>query len=481
MELPTYMPAVRGHGRVASATAGSRSAGVIIAALIWGVVGPAVAVCLLVGATRLAVIVTAAGIIAHSMLRPDVSVYFLAAAIPLEAPLTFAQGFTGPKVIGVGAMIVLLPRLVRAAQGWFQGRGDPMAKWPVLMILLGLLLLPIAPYKAVGLTMVIRFVLVCSMPLLICVVADTRGKLSVLLTMLILGSFVMSLLQILAPGTTEAVARETARSKLEVSAVEGLRDDLGWLTRLAMIAVFSCAYLAITLRGGGRRLLYLLPVPILIGAIVIAKSRSVWVSGPAALLGAILFTRRMGSKRKALVIVLVLVGAVGSAFAVGAMGLFGEGVTERFMSIFEGAEASSFRDVLYVSFLRLSVERVGLGYGVSQARYAPGHAVFGTPSHNDVLEVLADLGVLGLIFFVGMHVGVLRRWRKIALPWDRFFVLLLWMALFTASMFRTAVYDKHYWLVLGVILALIRINENEQRLQIQYGGTLSPFEPNTPR
>lgn len=80
-------------------------------------------------------------------------------------------------------------------------------------------------------------------------------------------------------------------------------------------------------------------------------------------------------------------------------------------------------------------------------------------SHNVYIRVMAELGLLGMAFFLFFHVNLLLRIFKYRLnPSVKIFLLAIFSYLVVGGMSTDLLLDKTYWFIFGLIIAVVEMN-----------------------
>ncbi|MCK4783875.1 MAG: hypothetical protein KAV87_09010, partial [Desulfobacteraceae bacterium] len=87
----------------------------------------------------------------------------------------------------------------------------------------------------------------------------------------------------------------------------------------------------------------------------------------------------------------------------------------------------------------------------------------GTPAHSDVLTIMGDLGIVGLVAFTGFHLCLFRRIMRLTDQWRKMFCSMAWCFIIFVGMTQTDYNRKYYGLAIALILAMVRSEEAEMQ------------------
>ena len=236
-------------------------------------------------------------------------------------------------------------------------------------------------------------------------------------------------------------------------------------------ALALCGFMFLGSRRSLERLLLAACGGVLLVALFLSESRGGLVGLAVAVVAAIALAGP--ARRRVLAVVLVLL-----VFAAGYFAIAASSGTRHRVTSFSAAESTGRVDLWNVGirmFERHPVEGVGLdNFTVLAPRYIErGFSVeradlilkrTGTAVHNTYLNVLAELGVVGEVVFLGLVVAILGAAlgavRALARSADRETELLArgllagTAGMLAAYFFFSAQYEKQLWLVLGALVAL---------------------------
>jgi len=238
-------------------------------------------------------------------------------------------------------------------------------------------------------------------------------------------------------------------------------------------------------------------VLVIIAAVFSSLSRGGLIALGAAVLAVTALPARtfFRSSKQKLVVLLVLVGA-----AVGAYQFSGQALAQRFQYVFtaEGHTGSGRLNAwrgAYTSIDRRPFQ--GLGYGafqlnanqlmlqtpgvdLSNARLRPR----GLEAHSAYIGTLAELGIPGLVFFLGIFGSAALTTRRTAIAAARAgaastarlanAVLISMLGWVVASIFLSSETSRPPWILIGISLALPKLVSDEVRRRQEPGRELRP-------
>jgi putative inorganic carbon (hco3(-)) transporter len=158
----------------------------------------------------------------------------------------------------------------------------------------------------------------------------------------------------------------------------------------------------LTLRSKGGRLVYVLTLPLLLYALALTGSRSGMIG-----LASILTLVWVKSRHK-----LVLAATIAVVVAC-AIPYLTDDLTDRYLSIFssktKNSQTASERSQFMEADLRVALRRPIFGYGLGTSAEANGrYEGDERPAHNLYVEVLEELGAVGLLVFLAFMVSLCR-------------------------------------------------------------------------
>jgi putative inorganic carbon (hco3(-)) transporter len=430
-------------------------------ALIVGVVAgysPPVAIGLTLGLVFLAIAMAnlTAGIALFSLLT------FLDTVLPTQGA---AGTFSVPKLLGLVLMISWLGLITAGEREYRQRIFSHPAFLLVLFVLLGWVLCSVAWSEDSGAALLSLSRWVPNALLFVIVFAGvrTRNQLQWVLGAFVVGALISAIYGLVVPAPASDFGR-----------LEGAGGDPNE-TAAALVAAAALAIaLAATLRGKPLlRLAVLAVAPLCAFASLLTLSRGGLVAFGAALIAAVL----MAGRRRGQILVLALVAA---SLAVGYfVFLAPASATERVTEVHGGTGRTDIWKVGWRMVQGAPLQGIGAGnFPVVSIHYLlePGALlrddfIIDTPkvAHNTYLEVLAELGIVGLTLFlivICFAVGcAVRAARYAARLKDRDIDILAralvvaLAALMAANFFISREYSKQLWLLLAlgpVMLDILR-------------------------
>jgi len=432
----------------------------LLSIMVWIATALMLAILVAIGQPLVAVGVFVVVLVGHSLFQPRVAIYVLVAIIPLDwAVSVIPRVTTLSKVIGLIALLVTLPRLIQKAASF---KWDPSVKWMVIMFIwatFGCFWAPLLWYAGLALQ---QAILAWGMALLICLHLTSRSFLQMAMVVLVVSCFVSSLLILKSNDPHKATQQQDKR--VQAKALVGgeganLKMKANYPSRQAAIGVFTCIYFLLATRGMVKRVMLLMAIIVMCIAIILMKGRMVYLALPAAFVGAVVLLKGGGLlKRVLIVLVVTIVGGLTTFVAI-KLGVFGEGIANRFSSISEEGMMAGKRGELWAAYFNefINSRLVGGGYRVMHFRAESyyGHA------HNDWFQIMGELGIIGLVCFFAFHLNVFRRILRIDRIWDKMWALSVWLFIILAALTETDQNHKYYTLTLALVLSMVRLSESE--------------------
>jgi O-Antigen ligase len=252
-----------------------------------------------------------------------------------------------------------------------------------------------------------------------------------------------------------------------VTRLSGGAGDPNELAAALVPSLAFAAFLFATSSRGWERLLLLAGTAVICPALFLTQSRGGLVALAAMTVVALLFAGRLRLRGFVLVAVVVAVGVTYFTLFASAA------ATARITSAGDGTGRVDLWSVAVSMVQNHPLGGVGMGnFPAAAPAYTPGtislpryDLILFTPemTHNTYLQVLAELGAVGLAAFVGLLGGTLVaavrtiRLHRITDPevaWLGRATVVAAVGMFTAYFFFSAQFEKQLWLVLGLLTVL---------------------------
>ncbi len=425
------------------------------------------------GQRQVALVVASLGIIAHSLLNTRVAIYALVASIVLEHVFGTWSWLSISKIMGAWAFIVSVPKIMHAMEG--HRKMDPLAKWILLFLLMGGLSLALSPLPIYALVYFVTMVLIYALPLLLNVNLFEWRQYKLLMIVLILASAFMAVQYIRGGGSTDMASWERYEG---TSLVGDARSEVNEVARLMAMGIFSAIFLFFTTRKMFRKLLCVGMGVLLCVGVVMTQTRACYIAIPLATVIGIWLVRRVSMTSRLAVTITAVVLTLG-IFALGSkVGFAGTAIEKRLASIFDPEDVGGrgIRFTLWRGYTQASLSRgFVIGYGLNSTKLDPMARQYGAigAAHSDFFHILGDLGLFGLIIFLGIHANLVIRIYRIA-PWRQQYVAwMMWLFLIIASLFETDFLKKCYGFGIAMILLMIRLSERDE---VAYREACAQFE-----
>jgi O-antigen ligase len=392
------------------------------------------------------------GYLVHSILCPRVSIYFVIAAIYANFVIgSGIQGFQFAKLFAIWAVVVSTPLLLRTLTGHI----DRTARWVIAFVVLTVLAIPMSPNPIVSAKSEISIVSNYGLVLLLCLHLRDRQTFKATLITVFLISGLMGAYFILFGSAGE----QGSGARVGLGSMVGEAEfALNMFARLLAVGVMTSIYLFWISKGFFRRALCVGLGVVMCLAIVVTKSRSCYLFVPIALALAVLFTKRIKVHWRVAILITIGVLLV-TVFVLGGH-LTGGTATERFTSIWE---KQNIRPILWKGYFAMSASRGFLPYGFHGVYMHPKAFEHGIShvAHSDYIEILGDFGAIGLFLFLGIHVSLALRLRKIEDFPLQFYLLSVWLFMLLAATTGTNFNTNYYVMALGIVMAGMYLYERE--------------------
>ena len=407
-----------------------------------------------------AIFTLGAALLVHSVFLPRIAVYALVAVIPIEWMVSVIPNVTSAaKLIGAYAMLVSVPRIMTAAM---PTQWDRSAKWMIMLLVWALLSIVWSPYPEFGLVGWQSLVLIWGIPVLVCVHFRDEQCIHLLMKVYV-ASCLINAAALMVSGDLLGIVEGGQRQELSSFVGQAATETTGSVNTLARhfaICVFICFYLLIVERKTWQRMVLPVVIACFSVGIVVLKGRAVYVGLPAALVGAVILLGGAGVLKRVLLIGLIsIIGGLGAVVVI-KLGFFGEGIVERFDSIFkEGFEAGS-RGLFWKQHIQAMVNTAFIGRGINQLQFLPEASYH--VAHNDLISIAGQLGLIGVVSFLAFHASLVMRMRKIPHLWTKMFCLMTWCFMIFAGLTEDDFPLKYYTLAVAWILCLVHLYEHRR-------------------
>ncbi len=430
----------------------SRSQSVLFAVIGWAPLIIAAGMFWFLEMKAISLVIVGIGYLVHSILCPRVSIYFIIAAIYANFVIgSGIHGFQFAKLFAIWAVVVSTPLLLRTLTGHI----DRTARWVIAFVVLTVLSIPMSPNPVVSATSEISIISNYGLILLLCLHLRDRQTFKATLVTVFLVSGLMGAYFIVFSSAGE----QGSGARMVLGSVVGEAEfALNMFARLLAIGVMTSIYLFWISKGLVRRGLCVGLGVVMCLAIVVTKSRSCYLFVPISLALTVLFTKRIKMHWRMTILITIGVLLV-TIFVLGGQ-LTGGTATERFTSIWE---KQNIRPTLWRGYFAMSAGRGFLPYGFhgvymhhKALEYGINHV-----AHSDYVEILGDFGAIGLFLFLGIHVSLALRLRKIEDFPLQFYLLSVWLFMLLAATTGTNFNTNYYVMALGIVMAGIYLYERE--------------------
>jgi O-antigen ligase len=261
---------------------------------------------------------------------------------------------------------------------------------------------------------------------------------------------------------------------------QGISGDANEFAAIELVALPLVIVLAATVRPGVRRLFAYAVVGVIVLAVFASLSRGGIVTLALIMALVLIVPARMffHSKRQKAVVLICIVAALFAAYKIS-----GAALAPRIDAVFAGEDATGSGRLNAWKAAWTSIQErplLGLGYGafdpsanelmlrtsgvdLSNQRLRPG----GLKAHSTYIGLTAELGILGIILFLGLLVSTARlllRVARTARDREEWFLARCATALAislagwcVSSLFLSADTSRTLWIIVGLSLALARL------------------------
>ncbi len=452
---------VNGHPYISGYIQRPAASSVLIGIAIWI---PSIFLCAILflsGLERLAVLALGLGFAIHSLLANRVAVYVLLMGIFADHIVgSGVARFQMGKMVGVWLLLLSIPKILRAVSS---PHYDRSAKWIVLFVVICLLTIPLSPSIPHAVIFTISVVLIYSMVLLICLHL-THIKYFNTAVLSVIGMGLVFGIQFIFTGAAEEIAKWEQTTIRSVVGESGF--DINEVARLMSLSAIACIYMFFLVKGMVKKSIFVAVGMIICIGIVITKSRASYVFLPITIVLAAWLSRHVKMHMRLWITGLATFFVVVIFFLGGKVGFAGAGVQQRIESIFsrERGSAQGLRSRLRAGYAEMALRRGFMGYGlkgVAMSRAAHEKGIV-WDAHNDLFDITANLGIIGLVAFLGLHGSLFLRIRRMRDPRQSFLALMIWLFILLAGLTETDYQRKYYAAALGMIIALLRLSEQQE-------------------
>lgn len=314
------------------------------AIMAWVPLAIVAGICWIAGLKGFAIGVVGIGFLAHSLVRPRVSVYFVIAAIYAQSVLgSGVAGFQIAKGCAIWAVIVSIPLLLRSLSGHI----DRTARWILAFVGLAVLTIPLSPNPVVTAKLVVSLLSNYGLAFLLCLHLKERKHYNAALVATFLISGVMAIYYIMS-GKSDVVGGRAALA----SVVGGAEFSINTFARLLTIGVLTSIYLFWIFKGFIRRTICVGLGLVICLAVVVTQARACYVSIPLALALAVLLTKRIKVHWRGAILITIAIFLV-SVFVLGGR-LTGGSSEQRLASIWE---KENVRPILWKGYMDMGLRR----------------------------------------------------------------------------------------------------------------------------
>ncbi len=371
--------------------------------------------------------------------KPEIGVFLMAALVMFEDyAQVVAQAVTLTKVLGITTLLVLLVH--RVGDRRFRVR-SPALWLAVAFAFWSLLTMAVATVPGLALNRSLTRIQMAGLLFLMLNACLTHDQARALFWSLFIGAFLAATAAFfLTPMAEGEGARRVA--------LAGGANRLG---KALMAGLFLAPWLVAQNRRWVRFLLVMAALVILV-SYAATGSRQGYIALIPGLLVAVLAYRRLSLPRR-LVLVVVIVVFVGLVGLVGVwVGAVDPHIYERLVELQQEGLEAGHRLRLWRLSWRMGIEHPLMGVGAGNVRVMMlGYGEM-LPAHNEFLEHFAELGILGVLIYLGFLVAVYWQLRRVADPLLKVCLLGLFVSEIVASLAASNAAFKPFWLQMGACL-----------------------------
>jgi O-antigen ligase len=372
---------------------------------------------------------------------PLVGMALLLLIYPLE-DLFAVGGITPTRLIGVAVLLSFLPRMVsRNMTKCFQSRA---LRWMFALVLWGILILPLADSPLAGMIVLSTELQIAIMALLIASIPRNVKQFRFLCMSLVFGTAMLALYSCVSGAETLYKAKYGDRLSLG-----GNPNALGIFLGTSLF-VAACLwpltrkFMKIALLGMGF---------LIVAAIGLTQSRSTWLAVALGSLFGPIVSRRTSFKIRMLALTVVLLVAASGFMLVASdtFGATGRLIAARFRTSNVGEMSEGRLEWIWPKYINVLKSNLLIGGG-------PGKTMYDGPSaHNDIIEVGAQKGLIGIALFLGMFYVAYRECSRNTNEWMRVASIMLIIYVLASGIGHTTAVMKSFGLAFGVIGAMVNL------------------------
>lgn len=193
------------------------------------------------------------------------------------------------------------------------------------------------------------------------------------------------------------------------------------------------------------RLLVFVGLLVVLVGLVRTGSRSAYIGAYGGIIVGTLFWRGGTLGRRAGLAVGMTAGLAAFVAVGWATGLWATGLWDRLVDLWERGFESGGRLWMWGHAFRMGAEHPLLGVGIDQYRFELIQYGRSSVTHNEVLTHFAEMGIPGLLLYLGFLAAVFAAALRVRDPWLRAGLAGLFVAANVASLGNPSSYSKHFW------------------------------------
>lgn len=231
------------------------------------------------------------------------------------------------------------------------------------------------------------------------------------------------------------------------------------------------------------RLLVFVGLLVVLVGLVRTGSRSIFIAAYGGIVVGTLFWRGGTLGRRAGLVVGMTAGLAAFVAVGWAAGLWGTGLWERMVFLWERGLESGGRRWLWTRAIEMGMKNPLMGVGIDQFRFELLKYGKSAVPHNDVLTHFVETGIPGLLLYLGLLAAVFAATLRIRDRWLRAGLVGLFVTVCIASLANPSSGGKHFWFhmaacTLGGILFGAPTEATERSGETAFGPPLpGPMRP----